>query len=186
MAVKFDIFNKNIELSDKVKDYVEKKVSKLDKFLSHIDETRVDLSYEKNARNVADRYVSQITIRGKGFILRSEESADNLLEAVDKSVAKIERQIERFKGKRVRSRTQPVDEKLDIEDEAGEEEEEAGKIVRRKTFTLIPMDEREAMEQMALLGHDNFFVFYNANTSRINVLYRRNDGAYGLIEPVIG
>lgn len=185
MAVKIDIYNKNIDLSEKVTQYVEKKVSKLDKFLANIDETRVDLAYEKAVRNVSDRYISQITIRGRGFILRSEESADNLLEAVDKSVAKIERQIERFKGKRAHTRTEGIDKTIG-EKFTEDDDEETSPIVRKKTFTLVPMDEREALEQMALLGHDNFFVFYNANTNKINVLYRRINGTYGLIEPILG
>ena len=67
-----------------------------------------------------------------------------------------------------------------------EEEEATPLIVRRKTFTLTPMDEQEALEQLQLLGHEDFFVFYNAETSKINVLYRRRDGTYGLIDPVVG
>jgi putative sigma-54 modulation protein len=97
----------------------------------------------------------------------------------------MQRRIERYKGKRNHGRGDgrstadvvpaPVTEE--------EPEEEAPVIMRRKRFPLVPMDENEALEQMSLLGHENFFVFYNANTNQVNVLYRRRDGAYGLIEP---
>ena len=130
---------------------------------------------------------------GKGFILRTEERADDIFTAVDAALDKMQRQIERLKGKRSQRRgdgtpasevpavvsAEPV-ETLEME------EEEAPVIARRKAFTLAPMNELEAVEQMKLLGHDNFFVFYNAETSQINVLYRRRDGTYGLIEPKIG
>lgn len=191
MALEVEIFAKNMELTERVQDYVNKKVSKLDRFLNGIDETRVDLAYEKAARSTADRQVAQITIRGKGFILRTEERADDIFAAIDAAQDKMQRQIERLKGKRNRGRGDgtPASEVGAVTAETApvlEEPEEAPVIVRRKEFTLTPMDEMEAVEQMRLLGHDNFFVFYNANTNAINVLYRRRDGNYGLITPSIG
>ena len=135
--------------------------------------------------------MAQLTVRGKGFILRSEERADDIYAALDTALDKIQRRIERYKGKHHRGRgdgksasevavvTLPV--------EAEEEVVEEGPIIaRRKRFVLIPMDEQEALEQMSLLGHENFFVFFNAKTNAINVLYRRRDGTYGLIEPELG
>jgi putative sigma-54 modulation protein len=147
----------------------------------------VDIAFIKSARNVSDRHVVQITIRGRGYILRAEERADDIFEAVDKSMEKIQRQIERFKGKRQRGRgdgtpASDVAPALQVE----QENENRAVIVRRKQFTVLPMNEEEAIEQMTLLGHDNFFVFYNANTSKINILYRRRDGTFGLIEPLLG
>jgi putative sigma-54 modulation protein len=195
MALKVDIFAKNLEVSDRLNDYVNKKVSKLDRFLPGIEQTRVDLSYEKSARSSADRQVAQITIWGKGFILRTEERADDIFAAMDASLDKMQRQIERLKGKRVRGRGDgtPASEVpsvvgLENADLEGMEVEieEAPIIARRKEFVLTPMDELEAIDQMRLLGHDNFFVFYNANSNQINVLYRRRDGSYGLIEPKLG
>ena len=100
---------------------------------------------------------------------------------------KIQRQIERYKGKKYLKRLEGSDAAESFAlDEAETAETEVGIIARRKTFTLIPMDELEAIEQMTLLGHEDFFIFYNANTNKINVLYRRRDGTYGLIEPEIG
>lgn len=187
MALHMDIYTKDLELTDRIKEYATKKVGKLDRFLSEITECRVDLGYAKTARNASDRFIAQVTIRGKGFILRSEERADSIYAAIDATVDKMTRQIERFKGKHWRKRAPETAEvTAATAPEEVEEEEASPVIVRRKTFTLTPMDEQEALEQMLLLGHENFFVFYNAETSKINVLYRRRDGTYGLIDPVVG
>ena len=86
MTVKIEIFNKNIKLTDRLNDYVVTKVDKLEKFLDEVDECRVDLSHTKTARNADDRYVAQLTLRGKGFILRSEERSDSIFAAVDASL----------------------------------------------------------------------------------------------------
>jgi putative sigma-54 modulation protein len=169
---------------------VNKKVSRIDRFLGGVDEARVDLAYVKSARSAADRQVAQITVRGKGIILRSEERADDIYTALDAALEKLQRQMERYKGKRHHGRgdgrsAAEVIPQAPIEEEAEPEEMEPV-VVRRKRFVLAPMDETEAIEQMALLGHENFFVFYNANSNAVNVLYRRRDGNYGLIEPEIG
>jgi len=104
MAIDVEIYGRNMEITDRIREYVDKKVSKLDRFLSGIDEARVDLSYEKSARNADDRQVAQITVRGKGFILRSEERADDIFAALDIALDKIQRRMERYKGKRSRGR----------------------------------------------------------------------------------
>ncbi len=187
MTVKIDIFTKNLEMTDRINDYVNKKVEKLEKFLDEVDECRVDLSYIKTARNADDRHVAQLTLMGKGFILRSEERSDSIFSAVDAALDKMRRQIRRYKGKRERGRGngQTIAEAIDTAYPEDEELEEPV-IVRRKRFMLDPMNELEAVEQMKLLGHENFFVFYNANTSEFNILYRRRDGTYGIIIPEIG
>lgn len=187
MALKVELFAKNMEVSDRLEEYVNKKISKLDRFLNDIEETRVDLSYIKSARNASDRQVAQITIRGRGYILRTEERADDIFAAIDASIEKMQRQIERLKGKRHRGRGDGTS-IADIATPAEPEEvfEQTPVIARRKKFTLIPMNEQEALEQMALLGHEDFFVFYNMNTDSINILYHRRDGTYGIIEPEVG
>ena len=190
MALKADIYTKNFELTDRVQEYVTRKAGKLDRFLNDVDEARIDLDYLKTNRSAADRHVAQITLRGKGYILRSEETADDLFAAIDAAVDKMQRQIERYKGKRAHGRGDgtPASAVAGTEEieETAEEDEGLPVIARRKRFTLAPMDEMEAIEQMNLLGHEEFFVFYNANTSQINVLYQRKDGTYGLIEPQLG
>ena len=190
MAIEVEIYSRNMEVTDRIQEYVEKKVSRLDRYLSGIEEGRVDLSYVQSARSAADRQVAQITIRGKGFILRSEERADDIFTALDAALEKMQRRIERYKGKRYRGRgdgrsaAEVVSPAEDFGTEVGSEE--GPTIVRRKRFFLTPMDELEAIEQMQLLGHKSFFVFFNANTNSMNILYTRRDGNYGLIEPEIG
>jgi putative sigma-54 modulation protein len=177
-----------MEVTDRINDYVTKKISKLDRFLPGIEEARVDLAYVKSARSAADRQVAQITVRGKGYILRSEERADDIFAAVDAALEKMQRRIERYKGKHYRGRGDGKS-AAEVVPQPEMEEEESGElgpvIARRKRFPLSPMDEFEAIEQMILLGHENFFIFYNANSKTVNVLYRRRDGTYGLIEPEI-
>ena len=182
MALEIGIYTKDLELTDRIQDYAIKKVGKLERFLSEIGECRVDLSYAKTARNASDRYIAQITIRGKGFILRSEERSDNIFAAIDATVDKMTRQISRFKGKHWRKRVGEPEANQPLEEV---EEEVTPLIVRRKTFTLEPMHEEEALEQLQLLGHDAFFVFYNVENDRANVPYRRRDGSYGLIDSTI-
>lgn len=181
------ITGRNMEVTDRLNDYVTKKVSKLDRYLNDIDEAHVDLAYAKSARSAADRQVAQLTIRGKGFILRSEERADDIYAALDTALDKMQRRIERYKGKRNRGRGdgRPASEVVPYP-ESEEEEVEKPLIARRKHFVVSPMDETEAIEQMSLLGHEEFFVFFNASTEAINVLYKRRDGTYGLIQPEIG
>jgi putative sigma-54 modulation protein len=177
---------KNMELTDRIKEYIEKKVPRLERLMPDIESIKYDLSNVKNARNRSDREVAQITITGKGFTLRTEERDEDLLTAIDRSMDKMTRQIERYKGKRARGRGDGTPASEVVPGQEIQENEPLPAIVRRKTFTLVPMDEAEAIEQMALLGHDEFFVFYNINTSSINILYHRRDGDYGLIEPKIG
>ena len=183
------IYGKNIDISDRINDYVTAKVGKVDRFLQDIDEIRVDLSHMANARNAADRYSSQVTIRGKGYILRTEESADDLSAAVDASMDKMMRQIERFKGKRARGRGDgtSVSETLppELDHSVDLEPDETPVITRHKKFSVIPMTELEAIEQAALTAHDDFFVFYNADTAGINILYKRSDGTYGVLIPEV-
>jgi putative sigma-54 modulation protein len=177
-----------MRLTDTLREYVDKKAAKLERYLQEIEEVRVELSHIKSARNALDRQVAQITVHGKGFILRSEERADDIHAAFDTALDKIQRQIDRYKGKHYRGRgdgrsaAEVVEEELPV-DETGEL---LPLIGRRKKFMVLPMTEDEALEQMRLLGHDNFFVFFNAEQNAMQVLYRRRNGTYGLIEPVLG
>ena len=186
MAIDVQVYGRNIEVTDRILDYSKKKVAKLDRFLNDIDEARVDLAYIKSARSAGDRQVAQITVRGKGYILRAEERSDDVFTALDSALDKLQRQMERYKGKRQKGRGdgKPASEVIPATTEE-EAEEERSFIVRRKKFVLTPMDEGEALEQMKLLSHEDFFVFYNSITHAVNVLYLRRDGLYGLIETEI-
>lgn len=187
MSEKTEIFVKNMTLTEDLQNYINKKTKRLNRYLKSIEEIRIDLSYVKTAREASNRFIAQITLRGKGFILRAEERAEDINTAIDLVIDKIQRQIERYKGKKYLKRVETTtDMELQIEENENMTQESSKLIARRKTFTLIPMDEMEAIEQMALLGHEDFFIFYNANTNKINVLYKRRDGSLGLIEPELG
>lgn len=183
-----EVIARNMRLTDNTREYVEKKAAKLERYLQEVDEVRIELSHAKTARSATDRQVAQITLRGKGVILRTEERADDLHAAFDAALDKMQRQIDRFKGKHFRGRgdgrsaAEVVEDDLPV-DETGEL---LPLIARRKKFIVLPMSEDEAVEQMRLLGHDNFFVFFNAEQNSIQVLYKRRNGTYGLIEPVVG
>ena len=187
MPFQIEITGRNMEVTDRLNDYVTKKISKLDRYLNDIDEAHVDLAYAKSARSASDRNVAQLTIRGKGFILRSEERADDIYAALDTALDKMQRRIERYKGKRNRGRGdgRSAAEVVPLP-EYEEEDYEPPLIARRKHFIVSPMDELEAIEQMVMLGHEDFFVFFNSSSETINVLYKRRDGTYGLIEPEVG
>ncbi len=185
------IKTRDVPLTEQLRQYVEKKVQRLNRYLPNIVEARVELIKEPT-RSAQQRHSAQITLfASNGRILRAEERDADLRAAFDSVMDIIERQIERYKGKywrQVRSRKEEQRARLEAAAQARMEEaaiaadEFPPEIRRVKRFEMVPMDEWEAIEQMELLGHD-FFVFYNVNTDSVNVLYRRRDGGYGLIIP---
>ena len=176
------ITGKNMEVSESLKGYVQKKIGKLDRYLPSIGEVHVELSTETVKSN-QDRHVVQITMNSNGTTLRAEERSADILAAIDAVRDKLQRQMERYKERpvRKRQRARAVAVAAELEP-APPEEEEGPRIVRTKHFSLTPMNDEEAIEQMELLGHD-FFVFYNPSTASMNVLYRRRDGNYGVLQP---
>jgi len=166
-----------MEVNPRLREYVEQKVEKLDRYLPSIEEARVDLAVE-NTRSTAHRQIAQLTVRVPGTILRAEERTGDIFASIDAVLDKMYRQIARYKGKR-QNRWHAATEELPIEEPV---EEPEGEIVRVKRFELRPMMPEEAVEQMDLLGH-RFYVFLNADEGAINVVYRRNDGNYGLLQP---
>lgn len=172
------IKSKNVDVPDRLREYIEKKINRLDRYLPTIDEARIDLSVA-SAKSAADRQVVQLTLRANGTILRAEDRSADMQASIDTVLDKIERQIDRFKGKHWHSRT-----RAQAEQEAtpAEEPETEPDIVRVKKFQTRPMDIDEAIEQMELLGHD-FFAFYDAATTAFCVVYKRRDGGYGLLQP---
>jgi putative sigma-54 modulation protein len=181
------ITGKNIEVSDWMRQYVEKKMGKLDKYLTSISEIRVELSVHKT-KSARDSQVAQVTVRSNSTILRAEQKSDDILASIDVVLDKMYHQISRFKGKRERqhgrgaAHAEPVLEISEVEGMEEMEEEPVGSVVRVKRFLVQPMTPDEAIEQMELLGHD-FFLFFNQESDSMNVLYRRNDGNYGLLQP---
>lgn len=194
MTVPIIINGRDLEITPRLREYVEKKAGRLDRYIDTITDAHVELAEIRSARSAYHRHVAEMTLRGRGgMILRAEERTEDVFAAIDAVMDKIERQIERFKGKHwdPRANSGP----LGVQAVAAEEPVETGetpaeaapaRVVRRKRFALTPMSEDEAIVQMDLLGHDRFFLFYNVDTDAVNLLYRRDDGQYGLIEPEIG
>ena len=187
MSQNVEVQTRNMEMTEAIKDYVTNKAERLSRHLPQIEDVRVELTYLKSARSLADRFNAEITVRGKNLLLRAEERAEDLHAAFDTALDKMDRQVDRYKGKHYRGRgdgrTAAEAAERILDDETGEL---TPLVARRKKFILIPMNEDEAIIQMRELGHESFFVFYNGVTSKINILYRRRNGSYGLIEPEIG
>jgi putative sigma-54 modulation protein len=177
---------RNMDLTPTLRNYVEKKTARIDRYMPNVIEVDIDLSAE-NARSANKRQVAQITVRdARGAILRAEERSADMFASVDAVIDKLYRQIKRYRGKQMRHRRAGSEDFVNLEqvplpDETDEAEVERT-IVRRKQFSLRPMIAEEAIEQMEMLGHD-FFVFFNADAEAINVLYRRQDENYGLLQP---
>jgi len=172
--MKVQVRGRNIEVTDALKDYVGKRVGKLDRFIENLGDAQVTMTVEKNSHRI------EVTIPVNGMILRGEESTGDMYTSTDLVVEKLEKQIEKYKGKLQKRGIRVVDgQKPPV---SAAEEEEAPRLVRTKRFAIKPVTVEEAILQMNLLGH-NFFVFSNAETEQINVVYKRKDGNYGLIEP---
>ncbi len=182
--MKLDIRGKNIEVTDALKDYTTKRLSKLEKYFDDVKEAQVALSVDSEGHKV------EVTIPLNGMILRGEEATDSMYSSIDLVEEKLEKQIDKYRTKLYRNTRGAGFRKSlreEIEKEIKNKVEPAGaaeafNIVRTKKFALKPMDEEEAIMQMNLLGH-TFFVFFNANTDEVNVVYKRKDCNYGLIEP---
>lgn len=165
------IRGKHIEVTDALKDYVTKRVGKLEKYSDDFQDVQVTLLVER------DRHRVEVTAPINGIILRGEEETTDMYSSIDLVLEKLERQIEKYRtriSKRVRVKTLK-------EPEPGIAEEEH-EVVRNKKFQAKPMSVDEAIMQMNLIGH-SFFVFTNADTQQMNVVYRRKNGDYGLLEP---
>jgi putative sigma-54 modulation protein len=175
--VDVSIFTRNMEMTQHLSKYVDQKIEKLDRYLPSIDEARMDLAVE-NTRNAAHSQVAQLTVRVRGKILRAEERTQDMFASIDAVLDKMYRQIARYKGKR-RDRYYAAAEELPVEEPAVEA---PGEIVRVKRFEVLPMMPEEAIEQMELLGH-SFYIFLNTDEKAINVVYKRSDENYGLLQP---
>lgn len=177
---------RNFDLSDTLRNYVEKKVNRLERFLPNIDQALVELAVQ-NSKSGQDRHVAQITLRSaNGVILRAEERSADMYASIDAALDKMTRRIQRYKGKHWKSLGRPQEEEIaeEVLAETAEVEEETAGVVRTKTFPTRPMTVEEAIEQMELLGHD-FFAFYNVEGNAFSVVYRRRNGGYGLLVPEV-
>ncbi len=177
--MKITITGRKVNLRDSFKELVDKKLSKFERFFGDDAEANVTVTLEKNRQTV------EITVRSKGYIYRAEQTSDDMNDALDTAVDRLAGQIRKNKtklDKRLKAeRPTAVYEPLE-EDQPEVEEESEFLIIRSKKFQVRPMDIEEAILQMNMLGHE-FFMFRNDFTNEINVVYRRHDGNYGLLEP---
>ena len=173
--MKFNIVGKNIEVTEGLRAAVEDKIGKLEKFFTEDTEVHVTLSVEK------DRQKIEVTIPVKGNIIRSEQVSNDMYVSIDLVEEIIERQLKKYKNKLVDQKQSSNFFKQEYIEKEYMEDEEV-KIIRSKKFDIKPMYPEDACIQMELLGH-NFFVFCNAETEQINVVYKRKGNTYGLIEP---
>lgn len=185
------IFTRNIELNSEAEQYIEKKLKRLDRHMHGSAEAKLELS-RTSSRSQTDRIVAQMTISAPGNTLRGQEAGLNLFAAIDAVTDVMDRQIRRYKtrvsksrGRRsVRNQEQAPPDIAELQNELPEDAvvSEFGQVVRSKRFPMKPMAVEEAIVEMELLDHD-FFLFQNIETEGFNVIYRRTDGDYGLIEP---
>lgn len=172
--MKVQVRGRNMEVTGALKEYVEKRLGKLDKYMDNMGEAQVTLTVEKETHRI------EVTIPINGMILRGEEATGDMYASIDLVVEKLEKQIEKYKGRIIKRTGKATGDTRQAAPR--QEEDESPKIVRTKKFAFKPMAVDEAVLQMNLLGH-NFFVFSNAETDQVNVVYKRKDGNFGLIEP---
>src|SRR5437764_6579415 len=179
--MRLQVKGKNVEVSEAIRTYAEEKLRRLDRQLADPTRVELELAVERNP-SIADNHVAEATIWTKGPVLRARESSADMRASIDLLVDKLERQVKRYRQKRRHEHDRherangagPAAVSIPSEEEA--------MIVKTKQFVLNGMSAEEAVEQLELIGHD-FFVFRNADSGEINVVYRRRDGDYGVIEP---
>ena len=186
------IYTKNVDLNPEVESYIQKKFQRLERHLKPLSDAKLEIS-RTSARSQEDRINAQMTLTTKGNVLRGQKRGLNLYSAIDAVADVMDRQIRRFKGKVYRSEQgrrggkaasvpegafpEDVDDAVVVDSEADEP-----KVLRRKRFAMKPMTPEEAIDEMELLSH-SFFLSYNIDSSEFNVVYRRHDGDYSVIEP---
>ncbi len=182
--MQLQILSKNdLPISPAVEQYVTRRIGKMDRYLPSIDQGKVEISREET-KQPDQRFVVQVTLDSNGVLIRAQERADDVRTAVDRVVDALANRIARYKGRRFAKGKDSV---RTMESAPQAEEaapSEPRRVVKTKQFTLKPMALDEATEQMELLGHD-FFLFVDSDTGKANLLYRRKDGDYGLIEPSV-
>ena len=178
--MKFIIVGKGIDVTEGLRSKVEEKLGKLERYFTPDTEVHVTLSVKKDTQKI------EVTIPVKGHIIRTEQASNDMYVSIDLVEEVIERQLRRYKNKLVAKHQAEGLSKAFIDEEIDEEESgDELNIIRSKRFGIKPMFPEDACMQMELLDH-SFFVFLNAETDEVNVVYRRKNGSYGLIEPELG
>jgi len=178
--LRLQVKGRNLDVTDSIRSYAEQKLKKLDKQLNDATEIELELAVEKNP-SIAANQIAEATVWTKGPTLRAREASEDMRASIDQLTEKLVRQVRHYRDKRSYRGTRnhgPVDEGVP----ALENDQLEQQIVKTKQFPDKPMSPEEAVLQLELIGHD-FFVFRNSDTGEVNVVYRRKDGGYGLIEP---
>jgi putative sigma-54 modulation protein len=187
--MKLVIHGKNIEITDAIREYVQQKLEKaVNHFQQITQEVDVHLSVARNPR-ISTRQTAEVTIYANGSVIRAEESSESLYASIDLVADKISRQLRKYKERRQHQKAQPISPNeliattAVIGDLIGDRVPELPpEVVRTKYFPMLPMTPTEALEQLQMVGHD-FYMFRNVETGEINVIYQRNHGGYGVIQP---
>jgi putative sigma-54 modulation protein len=178
--MQLQVKGKNVEVSDSIRSYAEAKLRKVERQLSDPTRVELELAVERNP-SISQSHVAEATVWTKGPVLRARETSTDMKASIDQLAEKLARQVKRYKEKR---RRRPSRAAGPVEPPSPALEESEPLIVKTKQFPVKPMSPDEAVLQLELVGHD-FFVFQNAESGDVNVVYRRRDASYGLIEPQI-
>jgi putative sigma-54 modulation protein len=180
--MRLQVKGRNLEVSDSIRTYAEEKLHKLDRQLHELTLVELELAVEKNP-SIAASQIAEATVYTKGPVLRAREASSDMKASIDQLTEKLLRQVEHYRDRRSRRSNRGNGSNQGGAPAVVDEEQEM-QIVRTKQFAVKPMSAEEAVLQMDLLGHD-FFVFRSADTGEVNVVYRRQKGGYGLIEPQV-
>jgi putative sigma-54 modulation protein len=181
--MRLQVKGRNIDVTDPLFGYAERKLGKLSRHLSDESRCELELAVEHNP-SISQAQVAEATVWTKGPVLRAKESSTDMYASIDLVAEKLERQVKRYRERRTRKQAQHIANHAAPPSSEGAPlpDEETAVIVKQKQFNMKPMTPEEAMLQLELIGHD-FFVFTNADSEEVNVIYKRRDGNYGLIEP---
>ncbi|MDX6532609.1 MAG: putative sigma-54 modulation protein [Gaiellales bacterium] len=186
--MRLQVKGRHIDVTDSLFQYAERKLGKLARHLSDASRCELELIVEHNP-SISDNQVAEATVWTKGPVLRARESSTDMYASIDLVAEKLERQVKRYRerrsGKQIEHELARHNAVPDVSPVATLPEEDEAMIVKTKQFNMKPMNEEEALLQLELIGHD-FFVFINAESDEVNVIYKRRDGNYGLIEPTRG
>ncbi len=179
----YKLSGRNIEVTDALRNHVGKKLERLDRYFDHIVDARVTLSIATSP-HVENRAKAEVQVNVPGGLVRAEEDDPDMYTAIDRAADVLEKQLRRFKGRLLARRTSTGGKQQleQLPDHTDEVEDFEPQIVRTKSFEMKPMTPEDAAYEMEAVGH-NFYAFRNSSSGRFNVIYRRRDGNYGLIEP---
>ena len=175
--MKFNIHGKKLDVTESIKNYIEEKIGRLDKYFENPNNITATVLIKLRG----NEQVVEVTINANKFVLRAEESNKDLYASIDKVSDKIERQIRKNKTRMSKKVNKDFFKDFILDFEVPKEEENNNKVVKRKVIENKPMSEEEAIQQMELIGHE-FFAFKNVDTGDVNIVYKRKDGDYGMME----